>query len=436
MTPKTTQRSWNISDLWIRVQDTGQVITTKEKQYCTIKQLSPFIWHVTFTLYWCESQLILKINRKNRIITIINYLETETINCHSAVYLGNKVLFPDVKKGCKGQKRKLLKTITMGSLTHAGAPPKPPRKPLPNQIPFAENLKITKSKIINYDPKQSFASLIILNYNTLELLPVGIASILKNTIYPYELIVVDNASSDQSISWLKRQPYLKLIKNHGNFGWAKGNNIAIKKSKGAFFVLLNSDVFARHKGWLTQMVNYAMTSSRIGTVGAKLFYPHRRIQHIGGAIHSGSPHHPFEGAPISIQAAYKSRNVPFNTGACLLIKRSTIKKVGYLNEEYRFGYSDVDYGLKVVMKNLRNVFCPKAVLTHFWAYTQRKTGKGIPQSAVQLYLDNWKSKLSILNRKVKLDWGWPEGVTYIKKRQRSNEFDRQFIEQKKKEFLS
>lgn len=78
-----------------------------------------------------------------------------------------------------------------------------------------------------------------------------------------------------------------------------------------------------------------------------------------------------------------------------------------LDEEYPFGFEDVDYGLRVIEKGLRNVMCHKAMLTHLWAYTQRKTGRQLKTPSLHRYHRVWDKKIPELAEKVTLDWGAP-----------------------------
>ena len=254
------------------------------------------------------------------------------------------------------------------------------------------------------EPCKELVSIIVLEYNTIEVFKPCIASVLEKTVQPYELIVVDNGSVDGSLEWAKRFDGVHMvIENNQNFGWTKANNIGMKNAKGQYFLLLNSDIVVINRGWLREMVKCAADPS-VGTVGAKLLYPNGKIQHIGGGIRATDPYHPYDKSPANIRQAMRNRIVPYNTGACLLIKRSTIEKVGFLDEGFFLGYGDVDYGLRVVMKGLRNVFCANAVLTHYWAYTQRKTGLGITQQMLRRHHAKWNKHLPVLAKKVRLSW--------------------------------
>ncbi len=260
----------------------------------------------------------------------------------------------------------------------------------------------------------NLASIIILNYNTLKITSDCIKSVLALTEYPAEMIVVDNGSTDGSVAWLKKQNYLTLISNKNNRGWTAANNQGIRVSKGAYCLLLNSDTIVRTRGWLKAMIRLAQPPD-VATVGAKLLYQDGTIQHIGGSIHDVNPFHPFDGAPADIPESLKVREVPFNTGACLLIKKSVIERVGLLDEKYVFGYGDVDYGLRCLEAGFRNLYCPSSILTHLWAYTQRKTGKWIPSESFARYKQKWTDKTPALSKKVDMDFRWPDSAQYIRR---------------------
>lgn len=261
---------------------------------------------------------------------------------------------------------------------------------------------VNQKTVVKHVP--DLVSIIVLEFNTLEVLKPCIASILANTVHPYELIVVDNASADGSYEWeMKHEGIHTVVKNKYNYGWTKGNNVGMKVAHGDYFLLLNSDTEVLNKGWLRDMVTCAK-APKVGTVGAKLLYLDGTIQHIGGGIKNGNPYHPYDHLPENILQGRVNREVPYCTGACLLIKRSTVDVVGYLNEQFQFGYGDVDYGLSVIMAGLKNLYCHKAVLKHHWAYSQRKTRIGIRQEMLKLYQHKWINKLPEIEKRVKLTW--------------------------------
>ena len=185
-----------------------------------------------------------------------------------------------------------------------------------------------------------------------------------------EVIVVDNASSDHTARVLEAFPWIRLIRNEKNLGFAGANNQAARIARGEFLVLLNNDTEA-WPGWLSTMLRYAREEG-VGTVGARLLYPDKKSQH-GGVVVIGNPfgrqdaqpfHHnfmvPFEDSDVS-----RTQDMQIVTGACLVTPRALYEKLDGLDEGYWNGFEDVDYCLKVRREGLRVVYAGDAVLYHF-----------------------------------------------------------------------
>jgi GT2 family glycosyltransferase len=100
-----------------------------------------------------------------------------------------------------------------------------------------------------------------------------------------EIIVVDNASSDETPALLARYPWIRSIRNERNLGYAGANNQAARVARGEFLVLLNNDTEAL-PGWLAAMLRTAREQG-VGAVGAKLIFPDRTAQHAGVVVYGG-----------------------------------------------------------------------------------------------------------------------------------------------------
>ncbi len=235
-------------------------------------------------------------------------------------------------------------------------------------------------------------SIIILNRNGLSHLEKLFRNFQENIEYPnYEIIVVDNASTDDSVNFLKQLPHpVKVIQNTKNRSFSEANNQAAGISKGEFVLLLNNDVEPTY-GWLNQMMQAALKSGDIGAVGAKLIYPYQeghphsfKIQHTGIAFREEDgfikPYNLGEGRePFEID---DSRN-PFGpdesgeqvragvTAAAMLVRKEVYWEAGGLDEGYNFGYEDVDFCLKLYRKGYKCIYCPEALLFHHEFGTQK-----------------------------------------------------------------
>ena len=129
-------------------------------------------------------------------------------------------------------------------------------------------------------------SIIIVHYKTYELTVQTIESVLSNEFeQEYEIILVDNCSKDGSIEQIEEKfseiiskKLLILIKNSRNLGFAKGNNIGIKKSKGKYILLLNSDTQLLPSA-LTQSIDKIESDDKIGILGGKVILPNGQLDH-------------------------------------------------------------------------------------------------------------------------------------------------------------
>lgn len=185
-----------------------------------------------------------------------------------------------------------------------------------------------------------------------------------------EVIVVDNASSDTTSEILAQYPWIRVIRNEINRGFAAANNQAAQIARGDALVLLNNDTQAM-PGWLAAMLR-VLAEPDVGVVGARLLFADGTIQHSGVYVdgvflgrgsfiprHDGIQLHGND--PVALQR----RDVQIVTGACLATSRALYLELGGLDEEYWNGYEDVDYCLKVGARGLRVVYEPKAALYHF-----------------------------------------------------------------------
>jgi GT2 family glycosyltransferase len=165
---------------------------------------------------------------------------------------------------------------------------------------------------------------------------------------------------------------LTLIENESNYGFAEGNNIAIRlllrSSPPDYVLLLNNDTIV-DSGFLTELVAAAESDETVGIAGAKTYYydfngSRNVINSAGGRFNvwTGQPSH--VGIKETDNGQYdKVRDVDYVEGSCLLIKRETIEDIGLLNP-YLFGWDDVDWCHKARNQGWRCVYAPNAKIWH------------------------------------------------------------------------
>lgn len=215
------------------------------------------------------------------------------------------------------------------------------------------------------DPK---ISIVVLVWNGEKYLDECIAALLAQDYEPFEVIVVDNASTDSSVDVIRKYvPSVRLIQNSYNFGFSGGNNIGIKAASGEIVILLNQDTSVQ-PGWLRAIVDAFDLDQAIGIVGCKAIYPNSStIQHAGAWVRQGDAFAYHIGQGESDQGQYDTlKDVEYVTAAAFAVNRSVLNDVGYLDEHLYPGfYEDPDYCWRAQRAGYRTVYQPKAVLFHY-----------------------------------------------------------------------
>lgn len=207
-------------------------------------------------------------------------------------------------------------------------------------------------------------SIVILTYNKLDYTIQCIESIRQHTtLDQYELIVVDNHSTDGTIDWLKAQSDIITIYNQENLGFPKGCNQGIEIATGDNILLLNNDTIVTEK-WLDNLVACLNSSEEIGAVGAvtnncfyyqtiPVSYSNLKEMHEFAAIHNKSDSQLWEERLMLI-------------GFCMLIKKSVIDQIGLLDERFSPGnYEDNDFSFRIRQEGYKLILCKDTFIHHY-----------------------------------------------------------------------
>ena len=235
-------------------------------------------------------------------------------------------------------------------------------------------------------------SVVIVNYNTPDLTLDCVKSIEKNTKnLKYELILVDNALNAKDSIALQNNK-TTIIHNKKNLGFTGGNNVGMKKAKGRYLLLLNSDTLI-HDNVLAEMVGWLDNNPKIGLATCSLKNKDGSIQATGGFFPTLlrvfswmtiqdlpfvdrfiKPFHPKSSfyREVTSSAYPQGRELDWVTGAFLLVRREVINQIGYLDEEYFMYTEDTDYCYKAKEKKWKIVYSPVWSITHLGGASSTK----------------------------------------------------------------
>ena len=266
-----------------------------------------------------------------------------------------------------------------------------------------DHFKITSTRAfetifkITYEVKGTpKVSIVIPNCEHAEDLKRCIDSIYEKSVYDnYEIIVVENNSKGSEI-----RGYYEELKNGGlkdivkvvdytawkaeqagqqgasdnaseGFNYSAVVNYGVKNSTGDYVILLNNDTQVITVNWIEELLMYAQRED-VGAVGAKLYFPDRKIQHAGVVLglgaHRTAGHSHYGQAGMNL--GYMGRlcyaqDVSAVTGACLMVSRKKYDEVGGFDEGFAVSLNDVDFCLRLREKGYLNVFTPFAELYHY-----------------------------------------------------------------------
>jgi GT2 family glycosyltransferase/2-polyprenyl-3-methyl-5-hydroxy-6-metoxy-1,4-benzoquinol methylase/predicted Zn-dependent protease len=208
-------------------------------------------------------------------------------------------------------------------------------------------------------------SIVIPVFNRLELTRDCLKALQANTSGNYEVIVVNNASTDGTSEFLNEQEkagVLRHIVNSENRGFAHACNQGAQAARGSLVLFLNNDTQVT-PNWLEPMVQAAQRP-KVGIVGAKLLYADNRIQHAGIGFIKGIPDHPHRFAAADAPEVNQFRELDMVTAACLMIHRDLHLKLAGFDEVYRNGVEDIDLCVRARAAGYKVVYEPKATVYH------------------------------------------------------------------------
>jgi GT2 family glycosyltransferase len=248
-------------------------------------------------------------------------------------------------------------------------------------------------------------SIIIVHFNTPELLKACLHSLYsgKKEKDKWEVIVVDNGSSQESVKQLKIlanieqfKPFLSIVYNKENVGFSRGNNIGMARAKGDYILLLNSDTEVQKDA--IQKTIQVFQDNSVGAATCKLVLPNGKID---PACHRGFPTpwtaltyiagleklFPFIPFFSGYHQWYKdlsrTHEIDVPSGAFFLVRRRVVEKVGMLDEEFFMYGEDIDWAWRMKEKGYKILFVPDGTVLH----RKKQSGRQNPNSEIRKRTD-------------------------------------------------
>jgi GT2 family glycosyltransferase len=223
-------------------------------------------------------------------------------------------------------------------------------------------------------------SIIVVSYNTREMTLECLRSVFAQTLQPFELIVVDNASSDGSATAIAAEfPHVRLMSEIENHGFAKANNMAASQASGEYLLLLNPDTVVL-EGAIDRLLDFARRAPEAGIWGGRTLHADRslnptncwrRMTLWSVASQVAGLSSLFRGSTLFNPEGYggwsrdSERGVDIVTGCFFLIRREFWKQLGGFDPSYIMYGEEADLCLRARAKGARPMITPEAQIVHY-----------------------------------------------------------------------
>lgn len=236
---------------------------------------------------------------------------------------------------------------------------------------------------MNEKEKWPRVAIIVLNWNNYDDTKECLNSLNKITYPNYEVIVVDNGSTDGSGEKLKREfSQHVVLQNEKNLGFTGGNNVGMKYSleHNADYVLLLNDDTVVDRDFLEPLVKVAESHESIGIVGPKVYYmdPPNLINFAGGTVNLWTGKVLHIGDKEIDKGQYDEvKEIDYQVGCAILIKKEVIENIGFLDDIFFILWEETDYCYRAKKYGYKVLHVPESKI---WHKIARSIGLGTPFS--------------------------------------------------------
>ena len=214
--------------------------------------------------------------------------------------------------------------------------------------------------------KTPILTIVLVFYNQAHLSLLCLRSLLDTADVAYQLIIVDNNSTDETVSLIKKIKNAKIISNKENLGFVRAINQAASRVETDYLLLLNNDALIEHKT-LSAAIATISEDATVGAVGAKIKLLDGSLQEAGSIIWSDGACLGYGRGQNPEQSSFMfRRDVDYCSGAFLLFRHSDYEKLNGFDEAYAPAYyEESDFCIRLQKRGLRIVYNPEVQITHY-----------------------------------------------------------------------
>lgn len=231
-------------------------------------------------------------------------------------------------------------------------------------------------------------SIIIVNYNTLKITKNTIDSVIEKTKdLNYEIILVDNASTDGSVEFFQKEYKDKIIfiKNNENLGFGRANNKGIEIARGKYVFLLNPDTLLINNA-VKILFDFMEKNKDCGVCGGNLFDENLQPNYSFDELPTSNLIKEFFKKKRNFNDTEKAEEVGFVLGADMFIKKCILEKIGFFDEDFFMFYEELELTYRIKKNNYKVISVPEAQIIHL----EQKSSKSKDLRIKQLFNGKYK----------------------------------------------
>jgi GT2 family glycosyltransferase len=262
-------------------------------------------------------------------------------------------------------------------------------------------------------------AVVILNWNGKKFLEKFLPGIISNSSDSAEIIIADNASSDNSLEFLeKNHPDIRIIRLGKNHGFAGGYNLALEQVKADYYILLNSDIEVTDN-WIDPVIGLMQGDPSVAACQPKIraYNDPEKFEYAGAAGGFIDKYgYPFCQGRLfqkleKDEGQYDvAREVFWATGACMFVRSDVFHKLGGFDEEFFAHMEEIDFCWRAKNQSYKIMYCPDSVIYHIGGGTlpknnSRKTYLNIRNNIIMLFKNlEQKRLIRVLAARLILDY--------------------------------